>query len=193
MLYHNIEGLRSHLEDLKITLGNRIIDFICLVEICVTNEITPNTELNLFSSVHQLRRYAYTSGNAIQTQGKGVVCVHRKLKRHERVILLFDNIEYIAFKATNLLFITLYIPSSCAVEFCFSKTMNKMIEMEPPCLIIGDFNQNINTDISSIKQLIEKNGYTQLVTEVTTDCGTMIDHVYVCKYNNARILMIPIY
>lgn len=198
VLYHNIEGLRSHLEDLKITLRNRSIDFICLVETWVTNEITPNTELNLFSSVHQLRRNAYRSDNAIQAQGKGGVCVYRKLNRqcqYERVILPIDNLEYIAFKANNVLFITLYRPSSYAVE-CFLKTMNKMLEivqsLDLPCLIMGDFNQNINKGIFSIKQLMERNGYTQLVTEVTTDGGTMIDHVYV-KDINARISMIPTY
>lgn len=115
--------------------------------------------------------------------------------QYKRVILPIDNLEYIAFKANNVLFITLYRPSSYAVE-CFLKTMNKMLEivqsLDLPCLIMGDFNQNINKGIFSIKQLMERNGYTQLVTEVTTDGGTMIDHVYV-KDINARISMIPTY
>lgn len=67
VLYHNIVGLQNHLEDLKITLRNRSIDFISLVETWLTNEITPNAELDFFSSVHQLCRNSYTSDHVIQT------------------------------------------------------------------------------------------------------------------------------
>lgn len=64
--------------------------------------------------------------------------------------------------------------------------------MHLPCLIMGDFNQNISNGNSSIKLLMEKNGFNQLVTEVTTDSGTLIDHVYV-KDINVKIAMIPTY
>lgn len=37
-----------------------------------------------------------------------------------------------------------------------------------------------------------RNEFNQLVTEVTTDSGTIIDHVYV-RDLNARIAMIPTY
>lgn len=198
ILYHNIEGLHNHSEDLRITLKCRRIDFICLVETWVTNEMTTNAELDCFSAVHQVRRNSYTSDNVIQTQAKGGVCVFRNIERqlqYERIILPIDNLEYIAFKTNNILFITLYRPSSYAVE-CFLKTMKRLLviaqSMHLPCLIMGDFNQNISNGNSSIRLLMEKNGFNQLVTEVTTDSGTLIDHVYV-KDINVKIAMIPTY
>lgn len=51
-----------------------------------------------------------------------------------------------------------------------------------PTLVLGDFNINLLEDTSEkkalSKYLIEEKGYTQLMTQFTTDYRTLIDHIY---------------
>ena len=52
-----------------------------------------------------------------------------------------------------------------------------------PTLVLGDFNINLLEDTSEkkalSKYLIEEKGYTQLMTQFTTDYRTLIDHISV--------------
>ena len=51
-----------------------------------------------------------------------------------------------------------------------------------PVIILGDFNVNLNKNASDkntlSKYLIEEKKYVQLITQVTTDYKTRIDHIY---------------
>ena len=51
-----------------------------------------------------------------------------------------------------------------------------------PVIILGDFNVNLNENASEkntlSKYLIEEKKYVQLISQVTTDYKTKIDHIY---------------
>ena len=198
VLYHNIEGLQNHLEDLKITLRNQSANFICLVETWVKDELRSNTQIASFSVEHQLRQNSYQQGHLIQSQAKGGVCVYSNLinmLHHERIVFPINNLEYIAFRSNNILIITLYRPSTYNIEsFLMTMTdlLNIILNIGLPCIIFGDFNQNISKGSSSVKQLMERNGFQQMVTKATTDGGTLIDHVYT-KGVDVNVRIIPTY
>ena len=70
--------------------------------------------------------------------------------------------------------------------------LNIILNISLPCIIFGDFNQNISKGSSSVKQLMERNGFQQMVTKATTDSGTLIDHVYT-KGVDVNVRVIPTY
>ena len=51
-----------------------------------------------------------------------------------------------------------------------------------PVIILGDFNVNLNENFSDknmlSKYLIEEKKYVQLISQVTTNYETIIDHIY---------------
>ena len=64
----------------------------------------------------------------------------------------------------------------------FKEHVAKLIDWLDPkantIAVMGDFNDDILKS-SSISKLLTNKGYVQLVTEATTERGTLIDHVYV--------------
>lgn len=60
-----------------------------------------------------------------------------------------------------------------------SRVINHVKASNIPCVILGDFNEDIlhHTD-SRIASFMSNHGYTQLVHLPTTDRGILIDHVY---------------
>ena len=198
LLYHNIEGLQNHLQDLMLTLRKRNVDFVCLVESWVQDELRSRSEMEGFSVVHQLRKNSYQQDNLLQSQGKGGVCVYQNLNKDttfERIFFPVNNLEYIAFRTKDMLLITLYRPSSYNIVQ-FQNTLTELLNLvsiwKLPCIVFGDFNQNILNCSSSVKALMERNGFQQIVKKATTDTGTLIDHVY-CRGIDVTVTIIPTY
>ena len=198
LLYHNIEGLQNHFQDLMLTLRKRNVDLVCLVESWVQNDLRSRSEMEGFSVVHQLRKNSYQQDNLLQRQGKGGVCVYRNLNKDttfERIFFPINNLEYIAFRTKDTLLITLYRPSSYNIVH-FLNTLTELLNLvslwKLPCMIFGDFNQNILNCSSSVKSFMETNGFQQIVKKATTDTGTLIDHVY-CRGMDVTVTIIPTY
>lgn len=61
-------------------------------------------------------------------------------------------------------------------------------------IIMGDFNENLLSTTKSTPELMEENGYHQLVTFPTTENWTLIDHVYTnIPLTQLQILPLPTY
>ncbi|OWF50672.1 hypothetical protein KP79_PYT25661 [Mizuhopecten yessoensis] len=60
-------------------------------------------------------------------------------------------------------------------------------------IIAGYFNQDVLKSESSIKKCMEQHGSRQLMDRSTTDGGTLIDHVYMCRKLQASFDKMPAY
>ena len=60
-----------------------------------------------------------------------------------------------------------------------------------PTIILGDFNEDLYDNTHScILNTMTSSAYTQLVQSLTSDCGTMIDHVYYNRPVNDTVVQV---
>ena len=75
----------------------------------------------------------------------------------------------------------MYRPESYTLSI-FLEELNQLLPSfkndHRPTLVMGDFNQDILGDDNSIRLFMELHGFKQIVTQPTTDGGTLLDHVY---------------
>jgi len=45
-------------------------------------------------------------------------------------------------------------------------------------LLLGDFNEDLMENKTTIKNFFEQSGFKQLILEPTTDQGSLLDHIY---------------
>ncbi|XP_061923815.1 uncharacterized protein LOC133663392 isoform X1 [Entelurus aequoreus] len=93
------------------------------------------------------------------------------------------NLECLVCLSTkeNILMAVIYRPPSYP-NLLFKSNLVKLLDWVTPLsntiVIMGDFNEDILKH-SSISKLMGQNGFSQHVTQATTENGTLIDHVYV--------------
>ncbi|XP_061749313.1 uncharacterized protein LOC133547832 [Nerophis ophidion] len=85
------------------------------------------------------------------------------------------------FAKENILMAVIYRPP-CYPNSLFKSNLVKLLDWANPIcntiVIMGDFNEDLLKH-SSISKLMGQNGFSQHVTQATTEHGTLIDHVYV--------------
>lgn len=73
------------------------------------------------------------------------------------------------------------------------KLLDHIVSLSNTVAVMGDFNDNILTS-STICTFMTKEGFVQLVTQPTTDKGTLIDHVYVkTAHYDVETVVLPTY
>ena len=61
-------------------------------------------------------------------------------------------------------------------------------------VFVGDFNENLKPECPHrICTLFQDHGYTQLVSEITTTYGSILDHVYIRSTHSASAKVVPTY
>ncbi|XP_061883615.1 uncharacterized protein LOC133634970 [Entelurus aequoreus] len=85
------------------------------------------------------------------------------------------------FTKENILMAVIYRPPSYP-NLLFKSNLVKLLDWVTPLsntiVIMGDFNEDLLKH-SSISKLMGQNGFSQHVTQATTENGTLIDHIYV--------------
>jgi len=200
---HNVQGLKSHIEDLRSDRHFLEGNIICLTETWLTSDDPQGMpELDGFIFHHKPRGQCYDSSedlfaNLKQQCHGGVGLYYTTTTRCEIVNLPATNLECLVFKNVdrNVIFALIYRPSSYKIEL-FRKNMilllNKLDTFQGGCLVIGDFNEDIFKSSSVAKMMAEK-AFLQCVRESTTENGTLIDHVYVRGADNVKVHVLPTY
>ncbi|CAG2225833.1 unnamed protein product [Mytilus edulis] len=201
IMYHNIQGLQTHAEDLKHNPDFRRADYICLTETWTNQELIC-FEMMGYDGFHLPRSLAFEDDNSYYSSLKemqhGGVCVFYKLSTETEICNLASNLECIVFKISskNILVATVYRTQ----KYNLGKFLEnleilicKLVDLSEKIVVIGDFNQDILKGGCTVFNFMSSKGFRQLVDSPTTEGGTLIDHVYVKGCLDTQIAIIPTY
>ncbi|XP_071172145.1 uncharacterized protein [Mytilus edulis] len=201
IMYHNIQGLQAHAEDLKQNPDVIGVDFICLTETWA-NQNFACFEMIGYDGFHLPRSQAFENDNSYYSSLKemqhGGVCVFYKHSSETELCNLASNLECIIFKikTENILVATIYRTQKYNVgKFLenLETLICKMQELSEKIVIIGDFNQDILKGYDTVLNFMQSKGFNQLVNSPTTEGGTLIDHVYVRGCLDISVAIMPTY
>ncbi|CAG2185969.1 unnamed protein product [Mytilus edulis] len=201
IMYHNIQGLQAHAEDLKQNPDFIDVDFICLTETWANQEFAC-FEMIGYDGFHLPRSQAFENDNSYYSSLKemqhGGVCVFYKHSSETELCNLASNLECIIFKikTENILVATIYRTQKYNVgKFLenLETLICKMQELSEKIVIIGDFNQDILKGFYTVLNFMQSKGFNQLVNSPTTEGGTLIDHVYVRGCPDISVAIMPTY
>ena len=121
-------------------------------------------------------------------RGGGVALIVNK-NLNPKQIRIYTILEIVAVKISEpiqMLVVSVYrLPSTLIYVF-----MNHMLEIiaqfhHVPTCIVGDFNENVSiTSNTCCCAMFRLQAFKQMVSKLTHDSGTIIDHVYVSKTVN---------
>ncbi|XP_063411255.1 uncharacterized protein LOC134694188 [Mytilus trossulus] len=202
IVYHNIQGLKAHQNDLKANSDFQNANYICLTETwlesCSDDVHLPNYKLH-----HLPRSAAFASNNplyaSLQEMSHGGVGVYVKSdSEYEEFDTSQKNLECIIFKVPkmNVLIATIYRTQKYQIELFLRNVhalLSELTQLSSSIIVLGDFNQDIIKGGSSIQDFMASFGFEQLVQEATTEGGTLIDHVYIKSCVKVQVSVIPTY
>ncbi|VDH93801.1 Hypothetical predicted protein [Mytilus galloprovincialis] len=203
IMYHNIQGLQTHAEDLKHNPDFRRADYICLTETWTNQELIC-FEMMGYDDFHLPRSLAFEDTNSyycsLKEMQHGGVCVFYKLSTETEICNLASNLECIVFKISskNILVATVYRTQKYNLGKFFENLeilICKLVDLSEKIVVIGDFNQDILKGGCTVFNFMSSKGFRQLVDSPTTEGGTLIDHVYVYVKGclDTQIAIIPTY
>ena len=167
--FNNCRSLKKHISDIKNDPYLMQADVLAFCETSVfCNDM--QTEIEGFSLIF-----------AGEECKHGLAIYHRK-NVDESVSCRLNGIEIIVAKIGVIQFCFVYVPPKCASReniASFLNLLQSIIIIEQPTVLIGDFNQNALEKSGFIDSLFKRYSFCQLITSVTTDYGTCLDHIYV--------------
>ena len=123
---------------------------------------------------------------------------HKSVIAYAELIQIANNLECIVFKISTIDAIAAIIYRTQKYSIgkfmeAFSCLINKLEALTDKLVILGDFNQNILNDETSILRFMSSKGFVQSVRTRTTEQVTLIDHVYVKDCTGVKISVVPTY
>ena len=194
ILFLNVRSYKQHIPDLKASRLVQKASNLCFVETFLSPKDVLK-EGDLLKNDMMILREDRDSRKGL---GKGGIMVMGKnfCEMQPEQVMGIAGIEYLKAKivegGNTLTVVIIYKrPQTCKNIFLNALT-NLLHTLKPdePVLILGDFNIDIIKDTSA-KDIIScmlQFGFTQHVSDPTTDYGSLLDHVY----SNCRILNISV-
>ena len=170
LCFHNCRSLKKHIGDMKQDVLLMQVDVLAL---CETRVFKRDAQFEI--------------------AGYSFCCAEEQQCRHGMAIYNKKNVDYISFSCMNgvetvitrmngINICYIYIPPRLAVREnveAFIHTLQSLVDLIRPTILMGDFNQDalLRTNISHI--LSEQLSFSQLITSVTTDYESCLDHIYI--------------
>ncbi|XP_029987916.1 uncharacterized protein LOC115417874 [Sphaeramia orbicularis] len=193
IVHHNTQGLPSHMVDLRVHHELRLADVLCLTETHLPG--SPVSE-SFFLEGHNIfersRRASYTACPDMAAKAGGGVAVYCKstlTAESPRCTQHVTDLECLVTKIdapVKVLIATVYRPPDFGLQK-FLPNLNTLLDTlelmdHQPIIVCGDFNEDLlSKGKKSIRDALLSRGYTQLITESTTDKNTLIDHIYISQ------------
>ncbi|XP_073723480.1 LOW QUALITY PROTEIN: uncharacterized protein [Misgurnus anguillicaudatus] len=194
---HNVQSLQAHIQDVRAHRQLLNADCICLTETWLKAEDKEDeVQIPGFNFKHNPRANCYDNSSLLFSNlkhqrggGVGIYCCQNVVSNV--IIPEPCNLEclYLTIPHVNLNVALLYRPNSYPIDMFRLNVSHVIAELEKHAgtkLIMGDFNEDIITS-STIRMLMEFNGYSQHVQHPTTEKRTLIDHVYAKDVQNISV------
>ena len=191
----NVHYLYPKLDEIKLILSQHNVDILCLCETFL-NETFSNNEVSIEN--YKLFR------KDRQTNGGGLVIYVRDDIPCEQLTCFGNSLEslWVQIKQPNsksFVLSCVYRPPSSKVQWMedFSVMLENPLLIEKECIILGDFNIDLQKGDTSSKSwlgLMESVNFSQLVkdsTRVTEMSATLIDHAFVNTPQNISSVIVP--
>ncbi|XP_053179094.1 uncharacterized protein LOC128362380 [Scomber japonicus] len=184
----NVQNLTKHVSDLASCTQHLQLNCIAVTETWLPAASTEAVNIEGFTFHSSPRSLSYNSDHpaliALQGQQHGGVGLYSADNLASNIITMPPfNLECIVYNwlEYNLLVAVIYRPPSYPMSL-FKEHLGKLLDWLHPksnnIAVMGDFNDDLLKSSSVCKLLTDK-GFVQLVTQATTEQGTLIDHVYV--------------
>nr|XP_043868972.1 uncharacterized protein LOC122758736 [Solea senegalensis] len=200
----NVQGLTRHVPDLVLCTQQLQLNCIAVTETWLAaSSSVESVNIEGYSFHGCSRSSCYSSDDprlvALKDQQHGGVGVYITPNTGCEIIEVPSfNLECIVskFASHQLVIAVLYRPP-CYPMTLFKEHLGTFLDwLDSPnetIAVMGDFNDDILKSSSTCTLLTEK-GFVQIVTEATTEKGTLIDHIYIKQADNgAESLVLPTY
>ena len=195
--HHNTEGLLPHLPDIKKMVKD---DIVCFTETWFDEQMTlPASLLPGYTPVLLSRKDAYTDDqplfNKLSSSNRGGVGIlTQPTITQDRFVFSVRCMEAVAIvikEPFDFVLSTVYRPPSYPLHQFMIKIggmLNELEQLGIPSIIVGDFNDNaLQQGSCKVVNGFSEYGYTQLVSQPTTESGSCLDLVFVKGINLDKI------
>ena len=185
----NVQNLTRHVSDLVLCTQHLQLNCIAVTETWLpATSSLDSVHISGYTFDSCPRSSSYSSKNptlvALQDQQHGGVGMYSADSMTYNILKLPDaNLECLVYDCVtyNIVIAVIYRPPSYPMSL-FKEYLAKLLDWLDPksstIVVMGDFNDDILKS-STISKFITDKSYVQLVTQPTTEKGTLIDHVYV--------------
>ncbi|XP_063048589.1 uncharacterized protein LOC134442280 [Engraulis encrasicolus] len=201
----NIQGLRNHLEDLKCCVERSLPNCVAVTETWLPETVSvQQVQIHGYEFHSSPRGLSYSSQNKdlceMRTQQHGGVGWYIQCDQKYKMHTISDpNVECSIshFLDKNVIIAAVYRPPKYALKL-FMQNLNKIIEylssVTSNIIFMGDFNENIFKTKSLLTYMAQR-GFQQIVSNATTDTGSLLDHIYVKTHlaNCVSASIMPLY
>ena len=182
LLHINIGNLKTKIADIKNDTIFKNADIIALNETYLghTDPLTPQ-----MIGVSQDRFIVHCDHN--NKGGEVALIVKTNLKpKHIRINTILEILVVEISEPINMVLISLYRPPSTPLDTFINNILHITQFQNIPICIVGDFNEDITvTSNTHCCTTLRLQGFQQMITKPTHDCGTIIDHLYISHTLNA--------
>ncbi|KAK3104347.1 hypothetical protein FSP39_000070 [Pinctada imbricata] len=203
LILFNVQSLPHNVKQMRTDERFTNSDAIMVTETWLKSEERNDAvQIDHFTFSHQVRYDSYSYSSPVtsklkESSGGGVGVYIKESSTLKSSKLHHTDIEGMVLKLMEKLqVLVLYRPQAYPISLFLERLANItsiLTVKNVPCIVMGDFNENILQNNGKIQSFMISKNFKQVVTSPTTENGTLIDHVYVSENLDVTTSIMPTY
>ncbi|XP_066265421.1 uncharacterized protein [Branchiostoma lanceolatum] len=201
IIFLNILSYLKHLEDLKSTECIADADITCFAETFLTPRHSLAQDQRITPEMSYIERQDRQSPSQLGGRGGLMVMSRSAMTRLHKQGITPSAIEYMCLRVpssnTTIQLCVVYCKPSVNQNILLRdmRALVNTMDNTTPIMICGDFNVDlqVSDNIPPLLDTMITLGFRQLVSNPTTDYGSLLDHVYINRYLQATANVIDCY
>ena len=193
IVFLNVRSYLEHLPDLRLNNIIRHANIVCFVETFLTPRIDITENRRILQEMKYIQRQDRAPSLNLGRGGLMVMSCEQTPRLHMTDITL-STLEYMSvttnIRQHSIQLYVIYARPSVSRPLLINdlQALISNCDLHHPIIICGDFNVDLlhATTEHALLTLMSKHGFRQLITEATTDNGTLIDHAY-CNFTHPMV------